>query len=691
MTAPRLRPGGPITVRAGGRTVGQAWQSGSKRPGVKVAAISSLRLVALAASVVLALAIAPAASASVFTVDSAGDQADSDTTDGACLTGAGTCTFRAAVQQSNAAASPGADTVRFGSAVAGSTIEIGSGLTVNDTLDIEGCSSNASSTKPCVGVTGPKGDLDKNGLTVRADDVIVKGISFTHLGEAIFYSANNAGLIVRNCWFGLRLDETADANSKGIQLEGARAKIGGTTQLQRNLFGNGGIGISIFGGAHDNLVQGNFFGTQPNGIDPAPLTKPIEIVGNGVGATPSNNTIGGTLSTAAASTPECDGACNVVGSAAPPPAIDLGGSSPGTASGPVTIRGNFIGVNANGTSTLANSNQGGGVGVRQASGVVIGGPSPLDRNVFGGHNTGLSGGGDGPLLVRNNFFGLRSDGASALPEPGDGTFITSAAGAVATVRENRWGGQSGNGLTLFGTSAKVVGNVFGVGTGGQIVGFGMSAIWVTGAGHTIGGSGAGNVIAGAGSTAVVLNGADNTMVQGNFIGQDASGNVLGNKGAGIRLEQDADNNVIGGATAALENAISNNTARPAIAILHALASGNLIARNHGAGNSLFIDLGANGIGNGVTGPNGGAQAPAITGASTTAASGTAPAGATVRVFRVGATLGTVHGFVGQTTANGSGNWTLAYGSPLPAGTRISATQTVANNTSELTSPSLVVE
>jgi hypothetical protein len=115
--------------------------------------------------------------------------------------------------------------------------------------------------------------------------------------------------------------------------------------------------------------------------------------------------------------------------------------------------------------------------------------------------------------------------------------------------------------------------------------------------------------------------------------------------------------------------------------------GNQVKRNHGAGNGgLFIDLGEEGPGNALDGANGGMQAPAISSATTTGAGGGGAApGATIRVFRKVTTgNGEVLSFLGETEANGPGNWAISYPA-IPGGTSIGVTQTdEVKGTSEMT-------
>jgi parallel beta-helix repeat protein len=97
-------------------------------------------------------------------------------------------------------------------------------------------------------------------------------------------------------------------------------------------------------------------------------------------------------------------------------------------------------------------------------------------------------------------------------------------------------GNSGNGVTISGSSSD----------------------------NTAGGSiaGAGNLISGNGAHGIELLGANNNFVQGNLIGTNATGSApLGNGDSGVYLENGADNNLIGGTTAGARNVLSGNDLR----------------------------------------------------------------------------------------------------------------------------------
>lgn len=189
-------------------------------------------------------------------------------------------------------------------------------------------------------------------------------------------------------------------------------------------------------------------------------------------------------------------------------------------------------------------------------------------------------------------------------------------------------------------------------------------------------------------------------------GSGHTGLVVRNNRLGVKLDGTAEGNeigialsgssaIIGGDSAAEENVISNN-AGDAIEITGAGSIQNIVARNRGSSNGgLFLDLNPpDGTGNNPSsGPNSGIQAPTIQAAGANGASGTAQAGATVRVFSKSvAASGELEGFLKSATADGSGNWSVAYDSSLADGQRITATQTdTSNNTSELVLPAVTTD
>jgi hypothetical protein len=181
--------------------------------------------------------------------------------------------------------------------------------------------------------------------------------------------------------------------------------------------------------------------------------------------------------------------------------VDVGGSGV-TISGTsdVTVEGNYIGIELNGST--ADGNDGDGVTITDSTGDTIGGTLTADRNVISGNTgNGITVNGSSGNTIQANYIGTESTGLLARPNAGNGIVVE--------------GGSTDN---------------------------------------TIGGS-PGNVISGNTGDGVLLDGGSSTnTVSGNIIGLTVNGNrALGNQLDGVQL-QDANNNVIGNT-----NAVSSTT------------------------------------------------------------------------------------------------------------------------------------
>src|SRR3954452_9953507 len=261
----------------------------------------------IAAAATLMLGLASPGVAGAITVNSTGDDPDANTGNPACLTAGGVCTVRAPAQQAGVTAGTG--TIGFTGGVTDQNITIASPLSVTDPVSIDGCSTQSTPTKPCVGVRTASG-ID-NALQVfgAGAGVTVKGLAIAHAGQGIFYGAGATGLNVRNSWFGLRVGGAPAPDGAGITLTGGGAVVAGTTPGARNVFANNGTATQIFV-ASNNQIRGNFLGTLADGTTAAPNAHNIDVLGNGGGGVPVDNVIGTSVSSAAAATPACDGGCN---------------------------------------------------------------------------------------------------------------------------------------------------------------------------------------------------------------------------------------------------------------------------------------------------------------------------------------------------------------------------------------------
>ncbi|HXG10778.1 MAG TPA: Calx-beta domain-containing protein, partial [Gemmataceae bacterium] len=356
----------------------------------------------------------------------------------------------------------------------------------------------------------------------------------------------------------------------GVEIDSAANNtIGGTTAGARNVIsGNDGNGIRIVGStAMNNLVQGNFIGTDSSG------TLFLGNGGSGVlidGA--PDNLIGGTAA----------GARNII-SGNGFSGVTLLNHTALSATGN-RVEGNFIGTDVNGTSALGNGFDGVNISFLigfsdpTPSGNTIGGSTAAARNLISGNDrfgVVINGafGGAADNRIQGNFIGTDVTGTLGLGNGDDGVVISSLGGTNGSATGNVVVGNviSGNGedgVTIEGDGAsrnRIEGNFIGTDAfgvqdlgnagNGVVVNFGAFA-------NIVGGTTAGtrNVISGNDANGVLISDLNQTgnLVQGNFIGTDVTGTAaLGNDFDGIRIEN-SPNNTVGGTDSAARNIISGN-------------------------------------------------------------------------------------------------------------------------------------
>jgi CSLREA domain-containing protein len=169
-------------------------------------------------------------------------------------------------------------------------------------------------------------------------------------------SGNNYGILIRTPSNGrnvitgnvIGLDATGtvrlSSGNAGIELEhdGGANRIGGMTSADRNVVSGHQVGIRV-SGSSNNLVQGNYVGTDATGtMDVGNDVGGIAILDSAAGATTfpaTNNLVGGT--TAAAG--------NVISGNG-----DAGGAGIVIDAGGNRVQGNLIGLQANGINPLGN-------------------------------------------------------------------------------------------------------------------------------------------------------------------------------------------------------------------------------------------------------------------------------------------------------------------------------------------------
>jgi hypothetical protein len=629
------------------------------------------------------LAFPAAASAVVYTVDSTGDQEDLLPGTGGCLTSVATCTLRAAIEESNESGSVD-DEIVFSSAfdgdLADSTIAVGFSLPdIEDQVTIDGgqCETDATVSGPCVAVSG------ESRFEVRAAKVRIEGLAISGFQIGIAVEAEE--FEARGDWIGFELDGSSGAGEQPYGIFVAphadKAVIGGTAAGERNVIGNTNSGL-VLRGSSFGTVLGNYFGVEPDGTTAASNNRDLVVADklellDEVPAT--DNQIGADVGEAGLETPDCDFGCNVFASkSGSTAAIDLVGNEfeeEAPATGPTQIDGNYVGLDADGEEVENEATF--GLMVGGAGGVEVGGEEDGEANFFAGSETAIYHEDGKEFAAVGNVIG---DGPTAaeVDAPALGVFVycldlgTESAEAV-TVSDNVFEMEGGKAIESVFGDAEIEGNTIeGAETG----------IFTKG-----GPPGAGDVIEDnviGGSTG------NGILIESNFNNVQHN-SISGSGQAGIRIQDPiafplviTTGNLIGGDAAGEENTI-RESGDDAIQIVDVSGnteedSYNQVARNKGDSNDgSFIAL----IGN----ANAGIEPPEISSVAKGSASGTAEPLALVRVFRkASAEKGELGGFLDQTTADGSGNWSVSY-ADLPGSTLVTATQTDTNlGTSELADP-----
>ena len=257
------------------------------------------------------------------------------------------------------------------------------------------------------------------------------------------------------------------------------------------------------------------------------------------------------------------------------------------------VLGNWFSLSANGSNTLVNGTD---IIVSNAPHNLIGGITAAARNVLAGSQNIVVNGGATSNAILDNYLNLLPIGSPTSTSAGHvGILVQNATGTVIG------GPSAGNVISGCDPAVKIPdattagtviqGNYFGTDPTGLVPDYNYISISISGSsGNLIGGTtpAAGNVIVGKGIADVSLNnGANNNIVQGNFIGTDATGmNSLhtGNLNIGVLVSATGTtttttNNLIGGSTAGARNVISGLTS-DGVQINGVQVSNNVVQGNY---------------------------------------------------------------------------------------------------------------
>jgi hypothetical protein len=561
--------------------------------------------------------------------------------------------------------------------------------------------------------------LDAAGTAAIAngqDGILINDTEFSLIGGTEPLAGN---IISGNTALGIRLIADASAttiqgNIIGLDRAGTTAigngaggvaifstfstQLGGTAAGARNVIsGNGGYGVSIRAQSRNNVVEGNYIGTDATGT----LDRGNAGIGVHLADEADDNRIGAP-----------GAARNVISG------NDEHGVVIELLSVNNMVRGNYIGLNAAGTDGISNGQPGGppafdwvgnGIVLRSAGNrvrenviaankinVLVEGPDAAG-NTIAGNLIGTTANGLAGLGGTRSFYGIFVSGA---PDTVIGEALGLARNVVSDHRvDGIWvGGASATGTVI---RANYIGTTSGQ-AGFAALGNTQLGIRITeGATATIGGpSGDGhrNIIVSNGGAGIGLESSGN-IVAGNHIGI-GFGEVLGNGNAGISIS--GSNNLIGGPSSEW-NLIYNNGSH---GILVSSGTGNHIRENmFGDNGGLAIDLGGDGVtandaGDADTGPNNLQNFPVL---STAVGAGgslrvqgtlnsTPSTTFTVRLYGAASCDGSGHGegsylfgSASSVTTDGAGNaaFDVTFASAATPGSIVSATATdPAGNTSE---------
>lgn len=448
--------------------------------------------------------------------------------------------------------------------------------------------------------------LGNSSAGIRINDAsnnrIIGGNTISHNGDSgiIINGSLATNNIIQGNFIGTTSDGTSGLGNGGHGVAiflASQNSVGGTELLERNVIsGNGGHGIFLQSGglATQTLIQGNFIGTRPNGQT---------VLGNGQNGIHLEDGLGTQIGGIA------NGAGNLI-SGNGGHGVMLAPDSSDT-----LIQGNFIGTNAEGLSALPNGANGIRV-ERSSNNQVGGLEAGAGNLISGNEENGLLffGTGTSNNDIQGNLIGLNAEGTQALPNSENGLYFlkdtlvdgpgptVNLIGGIEVSARNVISGNGHSGIRIEGEGSAnndIQGNFIGTDvTGTQVVANAENGIWITsgtdldpdetqtGPPHNnlIGGrealdfesgcQGACNVISGNGVNGVLIDGAGVTgqRIEGNYIGTDVTGLVtVANGTNGVRIAGSSAN-TIGGVP---DNGSDFNQAR------------NLISGHSGAGVSIF--------------------------------------------------------------------------------------------------------
>ncbi len=376
-----------------------------KHPKLKILAVSSLLLIATTTGFSLLHKDSISALDNNFsngiTVDSTLDTPDANIGDTICDDGAGHCTLRAAIQEANA--NPDNSTILFN---------------ITGTPDFTNNSQNGYTIAP------------QSALPNITEQVTINGYSQpgAQANTAPAPQPLNGTLLIE-------LDGSgAGSGASGLNLVSDNSRLLG---LVVNSFSGTGVSFS----ASNSSIEGSYIGTDPTGL----LDKGN--TGNGIGragTTMQHDTVGGVN----------PGQRNIVSG------NGEAGINSNTGSSDWVVKGNYVGLGADGLTPIPNSyvNGPGGLSLDNTDGIIVGGSEPGAVNVISGNGAfGLFPDNTEDLVIQGNIIGpdWKGDpipsshqlGGIGFP-PINGPFINTLVGGTNAGEGNLIAHNKGTGISL---------------------------------------------------------------------------------------------------------------------------------------------------------------------------------------------------------------------------------------------------
>ncbi len=515
----------------------------------------------------------------------------------------GAGSLRQAITDANA--QTGLDTINFAIAGAGvHTVSIDTELPyISDSVILDATTqAGGSFTTPLIFLT--KGDsytgTDTGAIVVQTSGTTIsgfiiggfadEGIEISGFGD-VSDGDNN---IIENNWIGFDAAGAALGNGEDGVLVTTDSDY---NVIRNNVIANSGAitgatgdGIQIRDSSDNNWVWGNTFGLGTDG------STSMANAGHGIhiSGTASNNLIG----TNSDSTDDTLERNIISGNTLDGIYID---SSDGT-----IIAGNYIGTDSTGNSDRGNGDRGVEVNESSNTQIgdgTVSGRNIISGN--DGGSILVNGGTSDDNTIRGNYIGLDATGTSAIANSSElniwGGAQNTIIGGTTAGQRNVISGNTGNGIGEYGgTGTIVIGNYIGTDfTGLVAVGNTQSGVTtVGGVSMRIGGTslGEGNVIAGHGNSGIYIQSTDGVQILGNYIGVGSDGVTAMGNDDGIHLEDNSTNIVIGGIAASAGNIIAYSS------VYGVFINGNASQGNTVRGNQIFRNggLGIDLIGNGAT-------------------------------------------------------------------------------------------